>query len=77
MWVAPSHRRRGVGGRLIDTIAAWAGDHGIRTLKLMVTNNNEAAIRFYQRLGFNATGNTQPYPNDPALLENEMSRDLT
>jgi ribosomal protein S18 acetylase RimI-like enzyme len=43
----------------------------------MVTNNNEAAIRFYQRLGFNATGNTQPYPNDPALLENEMSRDLT
>jgi hypothetical protein len=35
----------------------------------MVTSSNEAAIGFYLRLGFH---NTQPYPNDAALVEYEM-----
>jgi ribosomal protein S18 acetylase RimI-like enzyme len=77
VWVAPTHRRRGVGRLLINTVVAWAGDHEIRTLKLMVTSNNETALRFYQSLGFVATGNTQPYPNDPELVENEMARALS
>jgi len=77
MWVAPTHRRRGVGRLLINTIVTWARDRAIRTLKLMVTSNNDPAICFYQRLGFKATGNTEPYPNDPMLVENEMSRRLT
>jgi ribosomal protein S18 acetylase RimI-like enzyme len=76
MWVAPSHRRLGVGRLLIDAIGVWAGQRGIRTLKLMVTGNNESAIRFYRRVGFCATGNTLPYPNDPRLIENEMMRPL-
>jgi ribosomal protein S18 acetylase RimI-like enzyme len=40
----------------------------------MVTCNNKAAIMFYQRLGFSLTGRTEPYPNDPALIEYEMSQ---
>ena len=43
---------------------------------LMVTSNNEAALRFYEQLGFNRTGRTEPYPNDPALIEYEMSRQI-
>jgi len=42
----------------------------------MVTNNNFAAIAFYKRLGFAPTGHTEPYPNDPALIEYEMSKPL-
>ena len=42
----------------------------------MVTSSNDAAIRFYERLGFAKTGRVQPYPNDGALVEYEMGKDL-
>jgi ribosomal protein S18 acetylase RimI-like enzyme len=74
MWTAPEHRRRGAGRLLIEAVAHWAREHDSRTLQVMVTSVNEPAIRFYQRLGFAKTGGTGPYPNDPAILEYEMSR---
>ena len=77
MWVAPSHRRLGLGRSLIDAVLEWARGQRVRTLKLMVTRDNHPAIRFYERLGFSPTGNTGPDPNDPALLECEMSRPLS
>jgi ribosomal protein S18 acetylase RimI-like enzyme len=74
MWVAPTHRKIGVGRLLVDEIFGWAIGRGVGTLKLMVTGNNEAAIRFYRGLGFSKTGRTEPYPNDAALVECEMCR---
>jgi ribosomal protein S18 acetylase RimI-like enzyme len=76
MWVAPSHRRRAVGQQLVEAIIAWARSRGARQLLLDVTTNNEPAIRFYKKLGFTRTGKVQPYPNDPALQEYEMSKSL-
>jgi ribosomal protein S18 acetylase RimI-like enzyme len=77
MWVAAPHRRLGIGRSLVDAILAWARAQSARTLQLMVTCNNDPAIRFYQRLGFTLTGRTEPYPNDPALIEYEMSRSIS
>lgn len=77
LWVAPTHRRAGVGRLLVNAILDWARSEGATTLRLMVTSNNEIAMRFYERLGFRRTGNTQPYPNDPSLFEFEMIRPLT
>jgi ribosomal protein S18 acetylase RimI-like enzyme len=74
MWTAPTHRQRGVGRRLVNAILAWACLRRARTLQLMVTCDNKSAIMFYQRLGFSLTGRTEPYPNDPALIEYEMSQ---
>jgi ribosomal protein S18 acetylase RimI-like enzyme len=76
MWVAPEQRRTGAGRLLVDAIESWARDTGAHTFQLMVTNNNLAAITFYQRLGFTKTGRTEPYPNDPVLTEYEMSKPL-
>src|SRR5215470_2260873 len=76
MWTAPTHRRQGVGRLLVDQVMKWARSRNARVLLLMVVSNNEAAIRFYERLGFTRTGRTQPYPNDPTLIEYEMSRDI-
>ena len=42
----------------------------------MVTSINDGAFRFYERLGFVKTGRTQPYPNDTAIIEFEMTRPL-
>ena len=76
MWVAPTHRRTGAGRLLVDAIESWARKQGAHTFQLMVTGGNLTAIAFYHRLGFSKTGRTEPYPNDPAVTEHEMSKPL-
>jgi ribosomal protein S18 acetylase RimI-like enzyme len=72
MWVAPAARRKSVGRMLVETTCDWAREKNARAIYLMVTSNNEAAIAFYKRLGFKETGHSEPYPNDPSLIEYEM-----
>jgi len=74
MWTSPVHRQRGIGRLLVDGILWWAHARRTHTLQLTVVSSNEAAMMFYQRLGFVRTGRTEPYPNDPALIEHEMAR---
>lgn len=76
MWVAPDYPRRGVGSLLVKGILAWASLRKAVVLDLMVTSVNDAAIRFYERLGFTLTGRSESYPNDPAVIEFEMSRPI-
>ena len=76
MWVDPVYRRAGVGTLLIDGLKDWAKSRGLRELRLMVTSVNQGAAGFYQRMGFRMTGKTEPYPNDPAIVEHEMVLDL-
>jgi len=74
MWVAPPQRRSGVGARLVQAVDTWAHFRGAYELRLLVTSVNESARAFYERLGFALTGRTEAYPNDPAIIEHEMSR---
>lgn len=74
IWVAPSSRRSGLGMMLLEAIRAWAESQGITKLLLMVASGNSGAIKLYRHAGFTETGRTQPYPNDPTLMEIEMSR---
>jgi len=76
MWVAPTYRRGGIASALIGAIGSWSQAHGVHTLRLMVTSCNQGAIEFYKRCGFAMTGNTEPYPHDPALIEYEMARSV-
>jgi len=76
MWTASTHRQQGIGRLLVKEVLNWAHRRNARTLLLMVTSNNEPAIRFYERLGFSRTGRTEPYTNDQAVLEYEMSRQI-
>ena len=74
MWTAPTHRQQGAGRLLVNEILAWARNRKVRLLRLMVTSTNEVAIKFYERLGFSMTGRNEPFSNDPALTEYDMSR---
>ena len=76
MWTAPTHRQLGIGRLLVDAVLDWARTRNVHALLLMVTSNNESAIRFYERLGFARTGRTEPYPNDASVFEVEMSRTI-
>ena len=77
MWVAPSHRRSGIGRMLVNAIIEWARLRGADTLQLTVTSNNDPAIEFYKSLGFSPTGKVAPYRNDPALNDIEMIRSIS
>lgn len=74
MWVAPTHRQRGIGRRLVQEVLGSVRSRGTRIVDLMVTSANKPAIALYEHLGFSLTGRSEPYPNDPALVEYEMSR---
>jgi ribosomal protein S18 acetylase RimI-like enzyme len=56
VWVAPTHRRQGVGQALVDYARRWAQARGVDTLVVGVYADNVAAVRFYARVGFTPTG---------------------
>jgi ribosomal protein S18 acetylase RimI-like enzyme len=74
MWVAPTHRRAGVGRALVDAILEWAATRDLTTVRLHVTSNNDVAQRFYEGLGFTFTGVVEPHQHMPDLTELEMVR---
>ena len=50
--VHPDHRRKGVGGRLVDFLLQFARRHRMREIYLDVRTSNQSAIALYERHGF-------------------------
>jgi ribosomal protein S18 acetylase RimI-like enzyme len=50
--VRATHRRRGIGGALVEACAAQASEAGASELWLVTTNDNLDALALYQRRGF-------------------------
>jgi len=50
--VDESHRRRGIGRRLMEALAEKSRNEGFRALGLETQNTNTPAIAFYRALGF-------------------------
>jgi ribosomal protein S18 acetylase RimI-like enzyme len=59
IWVAPTHRKRGVCRALIDRIAETERQAGVTTLLLWVLEHNHDAYSAYKALGFEPTGDSQ------------------
>ncbi|MCB9825502.1 MAG: GNAT family N-acetyltransferase [Planctomycetes bacterium] len=77
MWVAPEARGRGVGGRLVDAVVAWAREAGHRRLYLDVGDANPGAVRLYASRGFEPTGVTGAVDAErPHITEHERVVDL-
>ena len=61
--VAPSHRRRGHGGRLVRALCRYGrAELGTAGYSLFVLPDNRPALALYRALGFEETA----YPGDPA-----------
>jgi len=73
MWVDPTVRGRSIGARLVQAALARAREGGKKRVILHVVDSNPAARRLYERMGFAATGRTEPYPHDPDVREIEMA----
>jgi ribosomal-protein-alanine N-acetyltransferase len=69
--VDPSHRRRGIGRRLVLEVCRRLFDHGAETVFLEVRASNTTAQALYQGLGFTAVGRRRAYyraPREDALV---------
>lgn len=53
MFLLPDYRGQGIGSSCLAQIKIEMKQLGIRALHLEVTRNNQAAIKFYQDMGFN------------------------
>jgi GNAT superfamily N-acetyltransferase len=76
MWVEPAWRGRGVGARLVEQVLSWARSWGARSVILGVTETNASAAAFYERLGFEDTGQRHPLREGSDLAVRIMRRDL-
>ncbi|HEY9648877.1 MAG TPA: GNAT family N-acetyltransferase [Chroococcidiopsis sp.] len=52
LYVAPSHRRRGLGSALMAVAEDWARARGDRAIGLQVFQSNQPALRLYETLGY-------------------------
>lgn len=72
VWVQEQARGSGAADVLVQAAIDWAGEGG-HDLTLHVTEGNERARRFYERMGFELTGDAVARDRDGAL-ELEMRR---
>jgi GNAT superfamily N-acetyltransferase len=54
--VDPAHRGSGIGAALMRAAEAWAREVGSGSVHLTTALQRDAAHRFYERLGYEATG---------------------
>jgi ribosomal protein S18 acetylase RimI-like enzyme len=72
IWVAPTHRRRGVSKSLLNTIKEAARLAGLAELLLWVLEDNLLALRVYTRLGFEWTGERKPIDAERRRFERRL-----
>jgi ribosomal protein S18 acetylase RimI-like enzyme len=77
MWVAPLHRRIGLGRQLVDRVVAWAQENGAPRVTLEVNERLEVAVGLYERAGFESTGARRPLPTDPGHDAVELRLELS
>jgi len=52
MFVIPEFRGQGISGLLLTALKKWILDQGITEVRLQVYDENEAAVRAYEKAGF-------------------------
>ncbi|HEU4994690.1 MAG TPA: ribosomal protein S18-alanine N-acetyltransferase [Gemmatimonadaceae bacterium] len=63
--ITPSHRKRGMGGVLLDAVLSDASSRGVAHIYLEVRESNTAARRLYASRGFEEIGRRAGYYRSP------------
>jgi ribosomal protein S18 acetylase RimI-like enzyme len=71
--VLESHRRQGIGLRMMDELAQRARGWGARIMLVETQNTNGPAIRFYRRAGFTFDALDLTYYSNNDTLEDEIA----
>ncbi len=59
--VMPSHRKQGIGKKLLSQALAYLQTQGMLSCRLTVVTHNESALRLYQELGFEVFNHFKVY----------------
>jgi GNAT superfamily N-acetyltransferase len=76
VYVAPTLRRRGLAGRLMDGVEEWARERAATATSLWVVDGNDAARRFYAQRGYRPTFDRQKIRTPPVRWETRMEKSL-
>ena len=71
--VAKTHRRRGIGRRLVEALAQLGYAAGLRTLVCETQNTNVPAMHFYHKIGFNIEGIDLSYYSNDDFPDGEIA----
>lgn len=53
--VTKTYQQQGIAKALLQAAMRWAGEHGVTRMQLLVDRENQAALAFYQHLGWKTT----------------------
>jgi RimJ/RimL family protein N-acetyltransferase len=76
MFVEPANRGVGMGRGLVQAVESWARELGAARVELEVNPDLEAAVRLYERCGYERTGRRRVLSSAPSLTAIEMSKVL-
>lgn len=77
IWVAPTHRKRGVFRAMLYELAERERKAGASDLMLWVLEDNHDAQQVYERLGFQSTGERQRLPDETGRYELRLGLAIT
>lgn len=63
--VSPTFQNQGIGKLFLKHIDELAIKWNFTKIRMTVIEGRTELVNFYQRLGFQRTGNTEPFPEDP------------
>jgi GNAT superfamily N-acetyltransferase len=74
--VRPEMQNRQLGRRLLAAAEQYAHDHGAKRMRIGVLHVRDTLIAWYERRGYRATGETEPYPSDDSRFGTPLREDL-
>lgn len=74
--IDPRLQNAGLGRVLLSAAEDWVRGRGGRTVRMTVVNVRDALIAWYERRGYAATGETEPFPYDDDRFGTPMRDDL-
>jgi ribosomal protein S18 acetylase RimI-like enzyme len=76
MWISPECRCQGMGERMLTELLDILRESGMLTVRLWVLDGNDTAVRLYERLGFESTGEVEAIVTRPGRTEARMLLNL-
>ena len=74
--VDPALQSAGLGGQLLTAAEQWAAERGATTIEMSVVNVRDTLIAWYQRRGYQLTGETHPFPYGDSRFGTPLRDDL-
>lgn len=76
MYTSPGSRGKGIAGRILSELEAWAAELGYETCILETGKRLPEAVRLYQKNGYNIISNYGPYAQieDSICFEKDLRR---